>query len=280
MVAVWLPRFSRCISAADGGHRHPLSGMWCVVYHTRSIPAMEPIDRIGAPGVVSLVQCRVGATGRSPLWRPGCTRRPACPVTPPTNPTCGYRNGYIRYWTSDKTPANLHPLSSARLGVHVLPSAQIRRRVTPMRTTIDIDDDLLEKAMRATGAKTKREVVELGLATLVRLKEQEEIRGFRGKAAVDARFGRNETGRMIPANSGIWNSTTTPSTVSGSTMPPGACCGRTTPRSSRASCIARSSPPTNASLPRASCPSYWKTRCSRFANASARTRSRDPRSTT
>ena len=50
-----------------------------------------------------------------------------------------------------------------------------------MRTNIVIDDDLLERAMRATGAKTKREVVELGLATLVRLKEQEEIRGLRGK---------------------------------------------------------------------------------------------------
>ena len=35
--------------------------------------------------------------------------------------------------------------------------------------------------MRATGAKTKREVVEPGLAALVRLKEQEEIRGLRGK---------------------------------------------------------------------------------------------------
>ena len=54
--------------------------------------------------VVSLVRCRVGATGRSPLWRPGCTRRPACVVTPPTTPTCGYRNGYIRHWTSDRTP--------------------------------------------------------------------------------------------------------------------------------------------------------------------------------
>ena len=50
-----------------------------------------------------------------------------------------------------------------------------------MRTTIVIDDDLLESAMRATGAKTKREVVALGLATLVRLKSQEEIRGLRGK---------------------------------------------------------------------------------------------------
>ena len=50
-----------------------------------------------------------------------------------------------------------------------------------MRTNIVIDDDLLARAMRATGARTKREVVELGLALLVRLKEQEEIRGLRGK---------------------------------------------------------------------------------------------------
>ena len=50
-----------------------------------------------------------------------------------------------------------------------------------MRTNIVIDDDLLEGAMCATGAKTKREAVELGLAALVRLKEQEEIRGLRGK---------------------------------------------------------------------------------------------------
>ena len=50
-----------------------------------------------------------------------------------------------------------------------------------MRTNIVIDDELLERAMSATGAKTKREVVELGLAALVRLKEQEEIRGLRGK---------------------------------------------------------------------------------------------------
>ena len=52
---------------------------------------------------------------------------------------------------------------------------------TDMRTNIDIDDQLLSVAMAATGAKTKREAVELGLATLVRLKQQERIRGYRGK---------------------------------------------------------------------------------------------------
>jgi Arc/MetJ family transcription regulator len=50
-----------------------------------------------------------------------------------------------------------------------------------MRTNIVIDDALMAKAMKATGVKTKREAVELGLQTLLRLSEQEEIRQFRGK---------------------------------------------------------------------------------------------------
>lgn len=50
-----------------------------------------------------------------------------------------------------------------------------------MRTNIVIDDDLLAEALEATGAKSKREVVELGLAMLVKLSRQERIKSFRGK---------------------------------------------------------------------------------------------------
>ncbi|MCB1824661.1 MAG: type II toxin-antitoxin system VapB family antitoxin [Candidatus Competibacteraceae bacterium] len=50
-----------------------------------------------------------------------------------------------------------------------------------MRTNIVIDDQLMEETLRVTGLKTKREVVELGLRTLLRLRQQEEIRRFRGK---------------------------------------------------------------------------------------------------
>lgn len=52
-----------------------------------------------------------------------------------------------------------------------------------MRTNIVIDDDLMADAMRATGLKTKREAVELGLQTLLRLRKQEDIRKWRGKLA-------------------------------------------------------------------------------------------------
>ena len=50
-----------------------------------------------------------------------------------------------------------------------------------MRTNIVIDDKLMSDALRATGLRTKREVVELGLRTLLRLRRQREIRRLRGK---------------------------------------------------------------------------------------------------
>lgn len=49
-----------------------------------------------------------------------------------------------------------------------------------MRTNIVIDDELMAHALKLTGLRTKREAVELGLKTLVRLKQQERIRKFRG----------------------------------------------------------------------------------------------------
>lgn len=52
-----------------------------------------------------------------------------------------------------------------------------------MRTNIVIDDALMKDALKATGARTKREAVELGLQTLVRLSRQAGIRRFRGKLA-------------------------------------------------------------------------------------------------
>jgi Arc/MetJ family transcription regulator len=50
-----------------------------------------------------------------------------------------------------------------------------------MRTNIVIDDKLMREALRDTGLKTKREVVELGLQTIVRLRKQAGIRSLRGK---------------------------------------------------------------------------------------------------
>lgn len=50
-----------------------------------------------------------------------------------------------------------------------------------MRTNIEIDDKLMKDTLRATGLKTKREAVELGLRTVLLLRQQEKTRELRGK---------------------------------------------------------------------------------------------------
>ena len=55
-----------------------------------------------------------------------------------------------------------------------------------LRTNIVIDDQLMEEAMLASGASTKREVVEKGLRALVLLNQQRLIKNFRGQLPWDA----------------------------------------------------------------------------------------------
>jgi len=50
-----------------------------------------------------------------------------------------------------------------------------------MRTNIVLDDALVAEAMRRTGIKTKRAVVEEALRMLIQLKRQEDILALRGK---------------------------------------------------------------------------------------------------
>ena len=54
-----------------------------------------------------------------------------------------------------------------------------------MRTNIVIDDGLMTEVLKATGLRTKREAVDLGLRTLLRLKQQERIRKYRGRLTWD-----------------------------------------------------------------------------------------------
>jgi len=50
-----------------------------------------------------------------------------------------------------------------------------------MRTNIEIDDNLMAEALKATGLNTKKEAVELGLKALIKLNKQASIRALRGK---------------------------------------------------------------------------------------------------
>lgn len=53
------------------------------------------------------------------------------------------------------------------------------------RTTLEIDNELLEAAMRLSGAKTKTEAIELALRELIRRKERELLRKELGSFELD-----------------------------------------------------------------------------------------------
>ena len=50
-----------------------------------------------------------------------------------------------------------------------------------MRTNIVIDDQLMADALRLTGIRTKRQVVEAALQLMIDLERQQRIRRYRGK---------------------------------------------------------------------------------------------------
>jgi Arc/MetJ family transcription regulator len=54
-----------------------------------------------------------------------------------------------------------------------------------MKTTVAIDDQLVTEALAATGLATQEEVIVLGLQTLIRLKQQSQIKQFQGKLKWD-----------------------------------------------------------------------------------------------
>ena len=71
---------------------------------------------------------------------------------------------------------NGQPRRLDALAIHVLDVYNWLLGYTSMRTNIVIDDKLMRDALRATGLKTKREAVEQGLRTLLRLSRQAGIR--------------------------------------------------------------------------------------------------------
>jgi Arc/MetJ family transcription regulator len=64
-----------------------------------------------------------------------------------------------------------------------------------MRTNIDIDDNLMRRAMRSSGARTKRAVVEEGLRLLIQTRGQRAVRGLRGKVVWHGDLEQSRVGR-------------------------------------------------------------------------------------
>jgi Arc/MetJ family transcription regulator len=50
-----------------------------------------------------------------------------------------------------------------------------------MRTTIVLDDELVEEALRLTGGRTRREVVHLALQELVRSRKKKKLADLAGR---------------------------------------------------------------------------------------------------
>ncbi len=65
-----------------------------------------------------------------------------------------------------------------------------------MRTNIVLDEDLVERAQKLTGIKTKREVVQEALRTLILLREQAEVRNLRGKLPWDGNLDEMRQARI------------------------------------------------------------------------------------
>lgn len=55
-----------------------------------------------------------------------------------------------------------------------------------MRTNIEIDDKLMKQAMRASGAKTKKDAVAEALRLLADIKRQVGVRKLRGKIHLES----------------------------------------------------------------------------------------------
>jgi Arc/MetJ family transcription regulator len=68
-----------------------------------------------------------------------------------------------------------------------------------MRTNIEIDDRLMRDAMRVSGAKSKRAVVDAALRLLVQTKAQAGIRRLRGQVDWDGDLDISRLDRVSPS---------------------------------------------------------------------------------
>ena len=54
-----------------------------------------------------------------------------------------------------------------------------------MRTNVVIDDELMSRALRSSGCRTKRSAIESGLQLLVQVNSQKKLRTLKGKITWD-----------------------------------------------------------------------------------------------
>ena len=62
-----------------------------------------------------------------------------------------------------------------------------------MRTTLDLDEELVRKALAETGAKSKTEVIEMGLRSLLEREARKRLRELFGSGLKIERVRRRRT---------------------------------------------------------------------------------------
>jgi Arc/MetJ family transcription regulator len=67
-----------------------------------------------------------------------------------------------------------------------------------MRIDIEVDEELMRKALRCSGLKTEREVVEAGLKVLIRVNRQRKILDLAGKVQWEGNLDETREGRFPP----------------------------------------------------------------------------------
>ena len=71
-----------------------------------------------------------------------------------------------------------------------------------MRTNIVLDDELVAEAMKLTGAKTKREVVDRALQELLYRERQRRLKGLKGSKPLDPDYDLIKARRWMDKDAG------------------------------------------------------------------------------
>jgi Arc/MetJ family transcription regulator len=67
-----------------------------------------------------------------------------------------------------------------------------------MRTNVEIDEELMREALRLSGLKTKRAVIDAALRMFVRVQRQADILELAGKVQWEGDLDESRQGRFFP----------------------------------------------------------------------------------
>jgi len=75
--------------------------------------------------------------------------------------------------------------SSVAYGTGILRALRLCMEVVPLRTTVDIDERLLEEVMQLLNVRTKREAVQRSLEALIRQARRQRLQAKLGRVDLD-----------------------------------------------------------------------------------------------